>query len=212
MAGMFRARAPTCQRSRFLPQDVRHETGSEVGLTVFLITADGEVVENPRLHRRGEKKLAKAPRRVSQRKKGSHRRRKAVGNLQRAHQMVKRQRADVQHTTALKLLRDYDTISLEDVQVANMVRNHRLANSLSDAGWAPFRSILAAQAACAGRRVVAVPPAYTSQDCSGCGERVPTSLRVRTHVCTSCGLVLDRDENAARNMQWAGQALRGVVA
>ena len=121
------------------------ETGIDVGLKVFLITADGEVVENPRLHRRGEKKLAKAPRRVSKRKKGSHRRRKAVGNLQRAHQMVKRQRADFQHKTALKLLRDYDTISLEDVQVANMVRNHRLANALSDAGWAPFRSILDSQ-------------------------------------------------------------------
>jgi putative transposase len=187
-------------------------TGIDVGLKVFLITADGEVVENPRLHRRGEKKLAKVQRRVSKRKKGSHRRRKAVGHLQRAHQMVKGQRADFQHKTALKLLRDYDTIYLEDLQVANMVRNHRLAKSISDAGWAQFRSILAATAACAGRRVVAVPPAYTSQECSGCGERVPKSLSMRTHVCTSCGLVLDRDENAARNLQWAGQALRGVVA
>jgi putative transposase len=188
------------------------ETGIDVGLKVFLITADGESVENPRLHRRGEKKLAKAQRRVSKRKKGSHRRRKAVGNLQRAHQTVKRQRADFQHKTALKLLRDYDTIYLEDLRVANMARNRHLAKSISDAGWAQFRSILEAKAAYAGRRVVAVPPAYTSQDCSGCGERVPKSLSVRTHVCTSCGLVMDRDENAARNIQWAGQALRGVVA
>jgi len=190
------------------------ETGIDVGLKVFLITADGEVVENPRLHRRGEKQLANVQRRVSKRKQGSHRRSKAVGNLQRAHQMVQRQRADFQHKTALKLklLRDYDTISLEDLQVANMVRNHRLAKSISDAGWAQFRRILEAKAACAGRRVVAVPPADTSQECRGGGERVPKSLRVRTHVCTSCGLVLDRDENAARNIQWAGQALRGVVA
>ncbi len=187
------------------------ETGIDVGLKVFLITADGEVVENPRLHRRGEKKLTKAQRRVSRRKKGSHRRRKAVGHLQRAHQHVKRQRADFHHKTALMLLRQYDTIYLEDLQVANMVRNHHLAKSISDAGWAAFRAILEAKAACAGRWVVAVPPAYTSQDCSGCGARIPKSLSVRTHVCTSCGLVLDRDENAARNIQWVGQALRGLA-
>ncbi len=188
------------------------ETGIDVGLKVFLITADGDVVENPRVHRRGEKKIAKAQCVVSRRKKGSHGRRKAVGLLQRAHQHVQRQRADFHHKTALALLRDYDTIYLEDLQVANMVRNHHLAKSISDAGWAGFRSILTYKAVCAGKRVVAVPPAYTSQDCSGCGTRVPKSLSVRTHVCTSCGLIVDRDENAARNIQWAGQALRGVVA
>jgi putative transposase len=188
------------------------ETGIDVGLKVFLITADGDVVDNPRLHRRGEKKLAKAQRVVSRRKKGSHGRRKAVGLLQRAHQHVKRQRADFHHKTALALLRQYDTMYLEDLQVANMVRNRHLAKSISDVGWAQFRSILEAKAACAGRRVVAVPAQYTSQDCSGCGARVPKTLSVRTHICTNCGLVLDRDENAARNIQWAGQALRGLVA
>ncbi len=140
------------------------ETGIDVGLKVFLITADGDVVENPRLHRRGEKKLAQAQRRVARRKKGSHRRRQAVGNLQRAHQTVKRQRADFHHKTALHVLRQYDTIYLEDLQVANMVRNHHLAKSISDAGWAQFRAILEAKAACAGRRVVAAPAQYTSQD------------------------------------------------
>jgi putative transposase len=86
------------------------------------------------------------------------------------------------------------------------------AKSISDAGWYAFRTILAAKAACAGRRVLAVSPAYTSQECSGCGALVQKSLSVRTHVCPSCGLILDRDENAAINMQRAGQALRGVVA
>ncbi|HEX8731926.1 MAG TPA: transposase [Ktedonobacterales bacterium] len=187
------------------------ETGIDLGLKVFLITADGEAVENPHHYRRGEKKLKKAHRRVSKRQKGSQRRGKAVGWLGKAHQHVKRQRADFHHKTALALLRQYDTIYLEDLRVANMVRNHHLAKSIADAGWAGFRSILEAKAACAGRRVIAVPPAYTSQDCSRCGERVPKSLSVRTHVCTSCGLVLDRDENAARNIQWAGQTLRGLA-
>ena len=187
------------------------ETGIDVGLQVFLITADGEVVENPRHYRRGEKQLAKAQRRVSRRKKGSQRRRKAGGHRQRAHQTVKRQRADFHHKTALALFRDYDTIYLEDLRVANQVRNHHLAKSIADAGWARFRGILEAKAACAGRRVVAVPPAYTSQECSGCGERVPKTLSMRTHNCPTCGLVLDRDENAARNIQRAGQALRGLA-
>jgi putative transposase len=90
--------------------------------------------------------------------------------------------------------------------VANLVRNRHLAKSISDASWAQFRAILSFKAVCAGRSVVAVPPAYTSQDCSGCGERVRKSLSVRTHVCPRCGLVLDRDENAALNILRVGQA------
>jgi putative transposase len=188
------------------------ETGIDVGLKVFLVTADGDEVENPRHYRRGEKRLVKAQRRVSRRQKGSNRRKKAVGLLAKAHQHVKRQRADHHHKTALALLRDYDTIYVEDLRVANLVRNRHLAKSISDAGWAAFRTLLEAKAAWAGRQVLAVPPAYTSQDCSGCGARVPKSLSVRTHVCPSCGLVLDRDLNAARNILRAGQARQGAVA
>ena len=165
------------------------ETGIDVGLKVFLITADGEAVENPRHYRIAEKKLAKAHKRVSRRKQGSKRRGKAVTHLGKAHQRVKRQRADFHHKTALNLLRQHDTLYLEELRVANMVRNRYLAKSISDAGWAQFRAILEAKAACAGRRVIAVPAQYTSQDCSGCGARVPKSLSERTHVCTSCGLV-----------------------
>jgi putative transposase len=95
--------------------------------------------------------------------------------------------------------------------VANLVRNPHLAKSISDASWAQFRTILEGKAAYAGRRVVAVPPAYTSQDCSGCGERVRKSLSMRTPVCPSCGLVLDRDENAALNILRAGQARQALT-
>jgi putative transposase len=189
------------------------QTGIDVGLKVFLVTADGEIVENPRHHRMAEKQLAKAQRRVSRRKKGSKRRRKAVRLLARKHQHVQRQRRDFHHKTALALLRQYSMIYLEDLQVRNMVWNHHLAKSISDAGWGAFRTILEAKAACAGRQVIAVPAQYTSQDCSGvlpdgsrCPQRVAKSLSVRTHVCPSCGLVLDRDENAAVNILRAGQA------
>jgi putative transposase len=134
-----------------------------------------------------------------------------VALLVRAHQTVKRQRADVHHKTALALVRENDTISLEDLQVRNLVRNHHLAKSISDAGWAQFRTVLEAKAAWAGRRVIAVNPAYTSQECSGCGALVQKCLSIRTHACVSCGLVLDRDENAAINIQRAGRALRGLA-
>jgi len=188
------------------------ETGIDVGLKVFLVTAQGVVFENPRHYRTAERRLKTAQRRVSRRKMGSHRRRKAVTLLAKAHQDVQRQRRDFHHKTALALVVRNDTIYLEDLRVANLVRNHRMAKSIADAGWAQFRAILEAKAAYAGRRVVAVPPAYTSQDCSGCGEHVLKSLSVRTHVCPFCGLVLDRDENAARNIERAGQARRGGMA
>jgi len=190
------------------------QTGIDVGLASFATLSNGEHICNPRWYRTAERRLKTAQRRVSRRKKGSHRRRKAVTLLAKARLEVQRQRQDFHHKEALKLLQQHDTIYLEDVQVANMVRNHRLAKSISDASWAQFHAILEAKAVYAGRRVVAVPPAYTSQDCSGCGERVRKSLSVRTHICPNpeCGLVLDRDENAAKNIERAGQALRGGVA
>ena len=187
------------------------ETGIDVGLKAFLVTADGEVIENPRHYRKAEKHLATAQRRVARRKKGSNRRKKAVKLLARKHQTVKRQRSDFHHKTALMLVQQFDTIYLEDLQVRNMVRNRRLAKSISDAGWGQFRTILTFKAAWAGKRVVAVPAQYTTQDCSGCGERVPKSLSVRTHVCRSCGLVMDRDENAALNILRAGRARQALT-
>ena len=187
-------------------------TGIDVGLKVFLVTAEGETVENPRPYRRSEKRLAKAQKRLSRRKTGSKRREKARMLVTKHHQRVRRQRRDFHHKTALALVRAYDTIYLEDLRVANMVRNRYLAKSISDAGWAAFRTTLAYKAACAGKQVVLVEPAYTSQDCSACGERVPKSLSVRTHICPSCGFIADRDHNAALNILRAGQALRGVGA
>jgi putative transposase len=188
------------------------ETGIDVGLKVFLVTADGLVVENPRHLRKAEQALKRADRRVSRRKQGSKRREKAVALRAKKHQKVQRQRQDGYHQAALLLVREYDTIYLEDVRVRNLVRNRHLAKSIADAGWAQFRSTLEYTAACAGKRVVAVPAHFTSQDGSGCGERVRKSLSVRTHACPACGLVLDRDANAALNILWAGQARQGAVA
>jgi putative transposase len=194
------------------------EMGIDVGLNELLVTADGEMVETPRHYRAVERRLARAQWRVSRRTKGSKRRRKAVQLLACKQQQVKRQRTDFHHKAALALLRTYDVIYLEELQVRTMVRNRHLAKSISDAGWAAFRTILTSKAAYAGKWVVAVPAHYTSQDCSGmladgsrCKQRVAKSLSVRTHVCPSCGLLLDRNENAALNILRAGQARQALT-
>jgi putative transposase len=188
------------------------EMGIDLGLESFATLADGSQIANPRHYRTAERALKRAQRQVSRRKKGSHRRHKAVRLLARAHQQVRRARADFHHKTALSLVRRYDTIYHEDLQTANLLRNHHLATSIADAGWSAFLSILAFKAACAGKRAVAVPPASTSQTRSGCGVRVHKGLSVRWHSCPDCGMSLHRDHNAARNIAWAGQAVRGAVA
>jgi putative transposase len=190
-----------------LPQ-TGQETGIDLGLEAFATLADGTRIENPRQCRKAERSLKKAQRRVSRRK----RRRKAVKLLAKKHQRVYRQRQDFHHKTALALLQQYDTIYCEDLQTANLLKNHHLAKSIADAGWSQFLSILSFKAACAGRSVIAVPPGYTSQACSGCGVIVQKGLSVRWRECSDCGVSLQRDHNAATNILWLGQSLRGVVA
>ena len=188
------------------------ETGIDLGIEAFATLSDGTRIFHPGWYRKAERALKTAQRRVSRRKKGSNRRRKAVKLLAKAHQTVRRQRQDFHHKTALALLRENDVLYHENLQTANMVKNHHLAKSIQDAGWAAFLSILAAKAVYAGRRVVAVPPAGTSQTCSGCGVLVAKGLSVRWHRCPECRTGLHRDHNAARNRERLGQRLRGGVA
>jgi putative transposase len=188
------------------------ETGIDLGIEAFATLSDGARIFSPGWYRKVERALKMAQRRVSRRTKGSNRRRKAIILLAKAHQTVHRQRADFHHKMALALVRENDTIYHEDLQTANMVRNHHLAKSISDAGWAAFLTILSFKAACAGRSVVAVPPAYTSQTCSGCCLLVSKGLSVRWHRGPDCGTSLHQDHNAAKNIERAGQALRGGAA
>jgi putative transposase len=188
------------------------ETGIDLGIEAFATLSDGTRIFSPGWYRKAERALKTAQRRVSRRTKGSKRRRKAVTLLAKAHQKVRRQRTDFHHKTSLALVCEYDAIYHEDLQVRNMVRNHHLAESISDAGWAAFLTILSFKAACAGRSVVAVHPAFTSQRCSGCGVTVSKGLSVRWHTCPECGTSLHRDHNAARNIERLGQSCRGAVA
>jgi putative transposase len=189
-----------------------HETGIDLGIEAFATLSDGTRIFSPGWYRKAERKLKTAQRRVARRKKGSSRRRKAVTLLAKAHQKVRRQRQDFHHKTAIALVRGNDMIYHEDLQTANMVKNHHLAKSISDAAWSQFLIILSFKAACAGRRVIAVPPAFTSQMCSGCGILVSKGLSVRWHACLNCGTSLHRDHNAAKNTERLGQSLRGEVA
>jgi putative transposase len=175
--------------------------GIDVGLENFATLSTGEVISNPRHLRKAERRLKTAQRKVSQRKKGSHRRKKAVRELSLQHLTVSRKRRDFHFKTALPIVRDFDVIAVEDLKIRNLVRNPHLAKSISDAGWGGFLTILTNKAANAGRQVEKVNPAFSSQDCSRCGERVRKSLAVREHRCLVCGLVLSRDHNAAINIK-----------
>jgi putative transposase len=190
------------------------QTGIDLGLESFATLADGSPIANPRSFRVAEGNLKRALRRVSRRTTGSKRRRKAVRLLARAHQRVRRARADFQHKQALSLVRAYDVIYHEDLQTANLLKNHHLAKSTSDAGWSGFLSILSCKAEEAGKTVVAVPPAFTSQACSGanCGVLVHKGLSVRWHLCPDCGTSLHRDHNAALNILRLGQQSRAGQA
>jgi putative transposase len=142
---------------------IGQETGIDLGLESFATLADGMMIHNPRCYRQAERRLKTAQRTVSRRKKGSTRRRKAVKLLAKAHLKVKRQRQDLHHKTAFALVQINDTIYHEALQTPNVLKNHHLAKSISDAGWSQFLNILVFKAAYAGKQVVAVPPASTSR-------------------------------------------------
>jgi len=182
----------------------RKTIGLDVGLNHFYTDSDGQTVENPRHLRKSERKIKKLQRKVSKRKKGSANRRKAVKRLARKHLKVSRQRKDFAVKTARCVVRSNDLIAYEDLQVRNMVKNHKLAKSISDASWSMFRHWVEYFGKVYGKVTIAVPPQYTSQKCSTCGTLVKKTLSTRTHCCGHCGTVLDRDHNAALNILASG--------
>lgn len=194
---------------RYFPKTGK-TVGIDVGIENFATLSTGEAISNPQFLRRAERKLKAAQRKVSRRERGSNRRRKAVQLLAKKHLKVRRQRLDFFHKLSLRLVRSFDSVAFENLNIIGMVKNHHLAKSISDAAWGGFIVIHSGKAANAGRSVVKVPAAFTSQDCSACGARVRKSLAVREHRCIGCGLVLHRDHNAAINIR--GRADRSVMS
>lgn len=180
--------------------DVKSVVGVDVGLKEFLTTSEGEAVPVQQHYKLAQRHLAHQQCCLSRQKEGSNRYKKQQNKVARIHQRIARQRQDFHYRTAHDLVKKYDLIAVEDLKVKNLARNSKLAKSIYDVAWSAFITILEAVAVKRGVHVVKVPPHGTSQDCSGCGVKVPKTLSIRTHECHKCGLTMDRDENAAINI------------
>lgn len=185
--------------------------GIDVGLNHFYTDSDGKTVPNPRHLRKSEKSLKRLSRRMSKTQKGSKNRAKFRNKLARKHLKVSRQRKDFAVKTARCVVKSNDLVAYEDLKVRNMVQNRHLAKSISDAAWTQFRQWVEYYGKVFGVVTVAVPPQYTSQNCSNCGKVVKKTLSTRTHTCSKCGHVQDRDHNAARNILEKGLSTVGHI-
>jgi len=175
--------------------------GVDVGLESFATLSNGEKIENPHFLKQAEKRLKTAQRKLSRRKKGSNRRRRAARLVAKQYLKIKNQRRDFLHKQSTDLIKRFDEIAVEDLKIKNLVKNKYLAKSISDVSWGTFFSMLESKAENAGRRVWKVAPRFTSQTCSRCGDKAHKTLNVRKHHCLSCGLRMHRDENAAINIR-----------
>ena len=186
-------------RSPQVAEPGRPVVGLDLGIQHFATLSTGEQIRGPRAYRAAKRQLRVAQRRVCRRQKGSHRRQKAGLRLARHHEQIRNLRRDHAHKLTRRLVSDFGLIAVEDLNVGGLARGP-LAKDVTDQGWSAFLTMLGYKAAEAGTRLIRVPPRGTSQICSGCGAVVPKPLSERTHRCPACGLVIDRDTNAARNI------------
>ena len=178
-----------------LPANAK-EIGIDVGLESFATLSNGKSIPNHRWYQKAEAKLRRAQRKVARRKKGSHRRRKAVALLQKVHQRIKNQRHEFQHKFTFWLVQNFGVIAVEDLNIKGLAGG-LLAKSVHDVSWAAFFSKLAYQAENAGRTWKAVDPRGTSQTCT-CGAAVCKELSDREHFCAACGWMANRDHVSAQ--------------
>ena len=179
--------------------------GVDLGVTYFAALSTGELIPGPRAYRAAARRLRVAQRRLSRRASGSRRRRKAALLLARQHERIRNLRQNHAHHLSKRLVSQFRMIAVEDLRVRALSRG-LLAKDINDQGWAAFLRLLGYKAEDAGVQVVPVPPGGSSQACSCCGTSVPKLLSERTHRCPNCGLVVDRDVNAARNILRLGMS------
>ena len=186
-------------QSKYIPK-TRQNVGIDVGLETFATMSDGSTIANPRFFRESEEELAKAQQKLSTKRKGSGKRQAAKKVVSKIHRKIRNQRIDFAYKEVNNLLKKYDAIGLEKLNVKGLLKSN-LAKSISDVAWSTFTSILVCKAGDAGRKVVFVNPKYTSTDCSCCGHRKKLTLADRIYNCEKCGLSINRDLNAAKNIQ-----------
>ncbi len=193
---------------KHLPR-VKKQVGLDLGLKSMVITSDGEHVGNPRYGRSDEKKLAKAARRLSKKKKGSKNRAKARLKVAKAHAKIADRRRDYQQKLSTRIIRENQTICIESLQVKNMLKNHSLASSISDVGWSEFTRQLEYKAEWYGRTLIKIDKWYpSSKRCHCCGHVLDSlSLDERFWMCPECKAFHDRDINAAKSVLAAGLAV-----
>jgi putative transposase len=183
--------------------------GLDLGLKSMVITSNGHTYGNPKFFAKDEKKLAKAQRRDAKKKKGSKNRAKARLKVARIHKKIADRRRDYQHKLSTRIIRENQVVCIESLQVKNMVKNHCLAKAISDVGWSEFVRQLEYKAAWYGRTIVKIDKWYpSSKRCFDCGHMLDSlTLDVRSWACPACGVVHDRDINAAKNILAAGLAV-----
>jgi putative transposase len=206
---------------------VESEIGIDLGVTHFAALSDGTFIESPRYYRASQKKLEKFQQVLAKKKRGSHRRKKAVKQVAKAHRKIANQRRDFHHKHSTQLVNKHQTIVFEQLEILNLTKHAKpkpdgngtylpngaaaksgLTKSILDAGWGQFQQMCVSKAAYAGRVVLFVNPHYTSQVCSRCGTMRKKSLEERWHSC-ECGCELDRDTNAAINILRLGNQQLG---
>jgi putative transposase len=178
--------------------------GVDMGIKNFAVLSNGEFIENPRFLLADEERLKKAQSKRDKLPKGSPRRRKASKAVSHLYERVSNRREDFAQQLSRQWINQYGVIVFEDLNIANMVHNHNLAKSILDASWNKLIQYTSYKAEDAGRKVVLVNPANTSQMCSSCGQIVKKNLSIRVHDCPYCGLSIDRDLNAALNIARLG--------
>lgn len=182
--------------------DVSDVVGIDLGLKEFAITCDGEVFDTPKFYRKKQKKLARAQRAHSRKKKGSKNREKAIKRLNRIHYKIKCQRHDFTHKISTQITKEYLFVAMEDLNIAGMKKNRSLAKAISDQGWAMFVNQVEYKTKRNGGSLVKIDRfAPSSKTCSTCDHVQPMPLSVRTYECSACGSSIDRDINAAINIK-----------
>ena len=185
------------------------QIGIDVGIENFANLSDGTQIDNWKFYEQSQKKLRVACRAVARKKKGSHRRRKAVETLQKVYRKIKNQRADFQHKVSTWLVKKFDLIAIEKLNILGLSKGI-LSKQVHDASWGSFFDKLRYKAANAGRDLKEVNPNYTSQTCL-CGQREKKTLAVRWHNCLKCGLSIHRDILSAKIILSLGQSGKALT-